>query len=99
MFLFYDAGIPRDVDYNDVLSTLLAIDGVIRVHNLRIWALSLDKTALSAHLAIGIYRYFYRFCEKLWYIIFHLILSLLNNFLFLQFLKFRKFCEKTLSSE
>ncbi|XP_034252869.1 zinc transporter 2-like isoform X2 [Thrips palmi] len=45
-------GIPRDVDFNAVLDTFMKIDGVVRVHNLRIWALSLEKTALSAHLAI-----------------------------------------------
>lgn len=46
-------GMPRGVDFNDVLNTFLTIDGVQRVHNLRIWALSLDKTALAAHLAIS----------------------------------------------
>uniref|UniRef100_A0A1B6H9H4 Zinc transporter 2 n=1 Tax=Homalodisca liturata TaxID=320908 RepID=A0A1B6H9H4_9HEMI len=46
-------GMPRGVDFNDVLNTFLSIDGVQRVHNLRIWALSLDKTALAAHLAIS----------------------------------------------
>ncbi|XP_071440781.1 proton-coupled zinc antiporter SLC30A2-like isoform X2 [Hetaerina americana] len=46
-------GMPRGVDFSQVLSTLSSIDGVVRVHNLRIWALSLDKTALSAHLAIS----------------------------------------------
>ncbi|XP_046614223.1 zinc transporter 2-like isoform X1 [Neodiprion virginianus] len=45
-------GIPAGVDYSQVESTFMEIEGVIRVHNLRIWALSLDKTALSAHLAI-----------------------------------------------
>ena len=44
---------PRDVDFNDVLETFLSIDGVVAVHNLRIWALSLGKTALAAHVAIG----------------------------------------------
>ncbi|GJQ66834.1 putative UDP-glucose:glycoprotein Glucosyltransferase [Trypoxylus dichotomus] len=45
-------GIPKGIDFNDVMSIFLKIDGVKRVHNLRIWALSLDKTALSAHIAI-----------------------------------------------
>lgn len=45
-------GMPKDVDFNDVLETFLTIDGVVAVHNLRIWALSLGKTALAAHLAI-----------------------------------------------
>ncbi|XP_049803203.1 zinc transporter 2 isoform X2 [Schistocerca nitens] len=45
-------GIPKGIDFASVMNTFLQIDGVVRVHNLRIWALSLDKTALSAHLAI-----------------------------------------------
>lgn len=45
-------GLPKGIDFNSVLNTFLSIDGVMRVHNLRIWALSLDKTALAAHLAI-----------------------------------------------
>ncbi|KAL0901116.1 hypothetical protein ABMA27_006435 [Loxostege sticticalis] len=45
-------GSPRDVDFQDVANTFLSLPGVVRIHNLRMWALSLDKTALSAHLAI-----------------------------------------------
>ncbi|XP_046439387.1 zinc transporter 2-like [Daphnia pulex] len=45
-------GLPRGLDFNRVQHTFLSIDGVIRVHNLRIWALTMDKVALSAHLAI-----------------------------------------------
>ncbi|XP_076639208.1 proton-coupled zinc antiporter SLC30A2 isoform X2 [Colletes latitarsis] len=45
-------GIPKGFDYSQVESTFMQIEGVLKVHNLRIWALSLDKTALSAHLAI-----------------------------------------------
>lgn len=32
--------------------TLLDIPGVRKVHNLRVWSLSLDKVALSTHLAV-----------------------------------------------
>ncbi|XP_069361585.1 proton-coupled zinc antiporter SLC30A2 isoform X4 [Maniola hyperantus] len=45
-------GSPRDVDFQEVANTFLSLPGVVRIHNLRMWALSLDKTALSAHLAI-----------------------------------------------
>ncbi|KAF9420342.1 hypothetical protein HW555_003403 [Spodoptera exigua] len=45
-------GSPRGVDFQEVANTFLSLPGVVRVHNLRMWALSLDKTALSAHLAI-----------------------------------------------
>ncbi|XP_060666001.1 uncharacterized protein LOC132798231 [Drosophila nasuta] len=62
--LFVTYGILRDVmmvlmeatpdymDYGEVQKLFLSIEGVERVHNLRIWALSIDKLALSAHLAI-----------------------------------------------
>jgi Co/Zn/Cd efflux system component len=49
---YYSPGIPRGVEFTDVLNTFLDIEGVEKVHNLRIWALSLDKAALSAHLAV-----------------------------------------------
>ncbi|XP_013188041.1 proton-coupled zinc antiporter SLC30A2 isoform X4 [Amyelois transitella] len=45
-------GSPRGVDFQEVANTFLSLPGVVRIHNLRLWALSLDKTALSAHLAI-----------------------------------------------
>lgn len=45
-------GTPKGFEYSQVENTFMQIDGVVKVHNLRIWALSLDKTALSAHLAI-----------------------------------------------
>lgn len=43
---------PDYMDYEEVQRLFLSIDGVVHVHNLRIWALSIDKIALSAHLAI-----------------------------------------------
>ncbi|CAG2116337.1 unnamed protein product [Medioppia subpectinata] len=46
-------GKPRGVDFLEVQNTLFNIPGVLKVHNLRIWSLSLDKTALSTHLAIA----------------------------------------------
>lgn len=52
---YYVIGLPRGLDFNVVQDTFLSIDGVLKVHNLRIWALSMDKTALSAHLAIRKY--------------------------------------------
>lgn len=46
-------GTPTYLDYNEMQEIFLGIDGVRRVHNLRIWGLSINKVALSAHLAIG----------------------------------------------
>ena len=31
----------------------MKVPGILTVHNLRIWGLTTDKTALSAHLVIG----------------------------------------------
>lgn len=55
-------GIPKGFEYSQVENTFMQIDGVVKVHNLRIWALSLDKTALSAHLAISMYTQKYNLC-------------------------------------
>ncbi|KAK9889494.1 hypothetical protein WA026_004773 [Henosepilachna vigintioctopunctata] len=46
-------GAPRGIDFKEVMDTLLKTQGVKRIHNLRIWALSLDKVAMSAHIAIS----------------------------------------------
>ncbi|XP_026844613.1 uncharacterized protein LOC113565754 [Drosophila persimilis] len=43
---------PDYMDYDEVQRAFLSIEGVEHVHNLRIWALSINKVALSAHLAI-----------------------------------------------
>ncbi|EDW77488.2 uncharacterized protein Dwil_GK18061 [Drosophila willistoni] len=46
-------GTPNYMHYAEVLQIFQSIEGVERVHNLRIWALSINKVALSAHLAIA----------------------------------------------
>ncbi|GAV05789.1 hypothetical protein RvY_15864-2 [Ramazzottius varieornatus] len=45
-------GIPVGLDYNAIRDSLQSVPGVTKLHNLRIWALTMDKIALSAHLAI-----------------------------------------------
>ncbi|XP_011292500.2 proton-coupled zinc antiporter SLC30A2 isoform X1 [Musca domestica] len=46
-------GTPSYLHYAEVLNIFQQIEGVQRVHNLRIWALSINKVALSVHLAIA----------------------------------------------
>jgi Co/Zn/Cd efflux system component len=46
-------GIPRDISFTVVQDTFQSVEGIIAVHNLRIWGLTTDKTALAAHLVIG----------------------------------------------
>lgn len=50
-------GTPSYLHYAEVLNIFQQIEGVQRVHNLRIWALSINKVALSVHLAIGKYKH------------------------------------------
>ena len=45
-------GIPNDIDFSVVKNSVDKLPGVVAVHNLRIWGLTTDKTALSAHLVI-----------------------------------------------
>jgi cobalt-zinc-cadmium efflux system protein len=42
--------VPRDIALGDVRDYLAALDGVSEVHDLHIWAMSTNETALTAHL-------------------------------------------------
>ncbi|KAF2363753.1 Cation efflux protein [Trinorchestia longiramus] len=46
-------GVPPGVDYNAICANLTAIPGVKMVHSLHVWTLTVDKNALSVHIAIG----------------------------------------------
>lgn len=50
---------PKGINFEEVMNILMEIDGVMTVHNLRIWALSLDKVTMSAHVAISMYSQIY----------------------------------------
>ncbi len=43
-------GVPQTVDYSKVLHYLSKVQGVVKVHDLHIWALSTTETALTAHI-------------------------------------------------
>ncbi|XP_074469970.1 proton-coupled zinc antiporter SLC30A8 [Sebastes fasciatus] len=45
-------GAPTGVNYGEVRDGLLAVKGVKAVHNLHIWALTMNQTVLTAHVAI-----------------------------------------------
>ncbi|XP_029587322.1 zinc transporter 8 isoform X2 [Salmo trutta] len=45
-------GTPAGVKHGEVRDRLLAVKGVKSVHNLHIWALTMNQTVLSAHVAI-----------------------------------------------
>ena len=52
-FIVFTSGIPRDISFTVVQETFNSVEGIVAVHNLRIWGLTTDKTALAAHLVIG----------------------------------------------
>lgn len=43
-------GVPRDIDLGQVRDYLSDLEGVARVHDLHVWAMSTTETALTAHL-------------------------------------------------
>lgn len=45
-------GFPKHMDFNDVKDVLYSIPGVVKIHNMRMWSLTMDKVALSAHIVI-----------------------------------------------
>ena len=51
--LFFKLGTPKDIKYNNVKVSLESIEGVVAAHSLHIWSLTVNKAALSVHLAIG----------------------------------------------
>lgn len=51
--LLFFPGTPSGVRYSEVRDRLLTVNGVKAVHNLHIWALTMNQAVLSAHIAIG----------------------------------------------
>uniref|UniRef100_A0A914HSR2 Zinc transporter 2 n=1 Tax=Globodera rostochiensis TaxID=31243 RepID=A0A914HSR2_GLORO len=45
-------GRPSNIDFRHVFDALEHIEGVKKVHDLRIWALTMDKIAISVHLEV-----------------------------------------------
>jgi cobalt-zinc-cadmium efflux system protein len=43
-------GVPKDIELASVQDYLAGLDGVMEVHDLHIWAMSTNETALTAHL-------------------------------------------------
>lgn len=45
-------GFPRDISYPTLVKDLQELHGVQMIHSLHVWSLTVDKNALSVHLAI-----------------------------------------------
>jgi len=46
-------GTPPGIDPDEVTRAIAAVDGILGVHHLHIWALGASRRALSAHLIVG----------------------------------------------
>ena len=46
-------GVPKGLNFSEVRAALQEIPGIVEVHNLRMWSLTMNKTAVSVHLATG----------------------------------------------
>lgn len=46
-------GSPKGIDTEDVKNSLAAIPGVIEVHDLHVWCITSEFTALSCHVVVG----------------------------------------------
>ena len=44
---------PNNINYKMMEDDLKELSGVVAIHNLHVWSLTLDKSALAVHLAIG----------------------------------------------
>ena len=49
-------GVPEGVEYEDVGQAILAIDGVVSVHDLHVWSMSPGYSAICAHVRIESHR-------------------------------------------
>lgn len=47
------SGTPAGLSYMEVRASLSQVKGVTAVHNLHIWALTMNQAVLTAHVAIG----------------------------------------------
>ncbi|XP_046339384.1 zinc transporter 2-like isoform X1 [Haliotis rufescens] len=45
-------GTPRNINFADVRDAFFTVKGIKDIHDLRLWSLTLNKTALSVHIAV-----------------------------------------------
>ena len=46
-------GTPKHINYEEVKEDLSSVPGVRTAHSLHIWSLTMNRTALAAHLVLG----------------------------------------------
>ncbi|KAG8515543.1 Zinc transporter 8, partial [Galemys pyrenaicus] len=49
--IIFMEGVPKNLSYSGVKELILAVDGVVSVHSLHIWSLTMNQVILSVHVA------------------------------------------------
>ncbi|XP_059972223.1 proton-coupled zinc antiporter SLC30A8 [Mesoplodon densirostris] len=49
-------GVPKNLSYNGVKELILAVEGVVSVHSLHVWSLTMNQVILSAHVTAAASR-------------------------------------------
>ncbi|XP_019497638.1 PREDICTED: zinc transporter 8 [Hipposideros armiger] len=49
-------GVPKSLNYNTMKELMLAVDGVVSVHSLHVWSLTMNQVIVSAHVAAAASR-------------------------------------------
>ncbi|XP_075406698.1 proton-coupled zinc antiporter SLC30A8 [Tenrec ecaudatus] len=56
LFIVLMEGVPKGLTYDAAKELILAVDGVLSVHSLHIWSLTMNQVILSAHVATAAHR-------------------------------------------
>jgi len=46
-------GVPKGINFNEVISQIKEVEGVVDVHHLHIWAMTTSQNAMTAHIIIS----------------------------------------------
>lgn len=47
------SAVPKDMDFHQILNDIKSIPGVKSAHSLALWALTVDKNAVTVHISVG----------------------------------------------
>lgn len=47
------SGVPKNLNYNSMKELMLAVEGVVSVHSLHVWSLTMNQAIVSVHVAAG----------------------------------------------
>ena len=53
IFFLMVAGVPKGLSFSSLKASLLDIPGVLAVHDLHVWSLTVGTSAIAVHLVIG----------------------------------------------